>query len=369
MAIQSIEIIRGAIPLVTPFVTSYGSETGRNFLLVHIIGDDAEGWGECVALTDPLYSSEYIDGADVVIRKYLMSFIGPQTTSHEFSSAAMEINGHHMAKAAIESALLDYELRERSESLAQHLGVTRTSVPSGVSVGIHRSLDELVHTVDGYVTDGYQRVKIKIDKGYDIEPVRVLRESFGPELLLQVDANSAYSLDDTAHLSRLDEFNLLLIEQPFAQDDFASHIELARRIRTPICLDESITSFDLARTAVEIGACSVVNVKPGRVGGLHEAVRIHDYCRQHDVAVWCGGMFETGVGRAMNIAFAALPGCTLPGDISATSRYFRRDITPSVEIVDGHVEVPQGVGIGVTPTAEILDELATQRSTAWSSAS
>ena len=367
MAIQSIEIIRGSLPLVTPFVTSYGNESGRNFLLVHVIGDEAEGWGECVALTDPLYSSEYIDGADVVIRKYLVSFIGPHTTSHDFSSAASAINGHHMAKAAIESALLDYELRERNESLAHYLGVTRAAVPSGVSVGIHRSIDELIRTVNGYLTEGYQRVKIKIDKGYDIEPVRALRESFGSQLLLQVDANSAYSIDDVAHLSRLDDFNLLLIEQPFAQDDFVSHRDLARQVHTPICLDESITSFDLAKSAVEIGACSVVNVKPGRVGGLHEAVRIHDYCLEHDVAVWCGGMFETGVGRAMNIAFAALPGCTLPGDISATSRYFDRDITAPVELVDGHIAVPTGPGIGVTPIAETLDELATQRTTIWRS--
>lgn len=368
MAIQSIEIIRGSLPLVKPFVTSYGNESGRNFLLVHVIGDEAEGWGECVALTDPLYSSEYIDGADVVIRKYLVSFIGPHTTSHEFSSAASAINGHHMAKAAIESALLDYELRERNESLAHYLGVTRAAVPSGVSVGIHRSIDELIRTVNGYLTEGYQRVKIKIDKGYDIEPVRALRESFGPQLLLQVDANSAYSLSDTAHLSRLDEFNLLLIEQPFAQDDFVSHRELARKIRTPICLDESITSFELARTAVEIGACSVVNVKPGRVGGLHEAVRIHDYCLAHDVAVWCGGMFETGVGRAMNTVFAALPGCTLPGDISATSRYFDRDITTPVELTDGHIAVPAGPGIGVAPLDEILEDVVTQRDTVWRSA-
>lgn len=361
MAIQSIEIIRGSIPLVTPFVTSYGVETGRNLLYIHIVGDEAEGWGECVALTDPLYSSEYIDGADDVIRRYLLPMVGPQTTAQEFTNAAAAINGHQMAKAAIESALMDYELRARNESLAEFLGAIKTRVPSGVAVGLYSSIDELVATVAGYVSEGYQRVKIKIDKGNDLEPLRAVRSAFGNDLLLQVDANSAYSIADSDHLVKLDEFNLLLIEQPFAEGDLISHVELARHIQTPVCLDESITSLDLARTAVEMGACSVVNVKPGRVGGILEAKKIHDYCYSHDVALWCGGMFETGIGRAMNIAFAALPGCTLPGDISASRRYFQNDVTEPFELEDGFLVVPVGSGIGVSPIPAVLEAVATRR--------
>lgn len=361
MTIQSIEIIRGSLPFVTPIVTSYGTETGRNFLFVHIIGDESEGWGECVALTDPLYSSEYIDGADAVIRQYLLPMVTSTTTSREFADRAVSINGHHMAKAAVESALLDYELRAKGESLARFIGATRESVPTGVAVGIHSSIDGLLETVKHHLDEGYRRIKIKIDRGYDIEPVRALREAFGPDFLLQVDANSAYSLEDAAHLAQLDQFDVLFIEQPLGQDDLISHASLAKSIHTPICLDESITSFDLARTALEMGACSVVNVKPGRVGGLFEAIKIHDYCVKHDVALWCGGMYETGVGRAMNIAFAALPGCTLPGDISASSRYFVDDITEPFVINNGHIDVPAGPGIGVSPRREMLEKTATSR--------
>lgn len=363
MAIQSVEIIRGSIPLVTPFVTSYGVESDRNLLYIHIVGDAAEGWGECVALSDPLYSSEYVDGADEVIRRYLMPLVGSQTTAEEFNIAARAINGHHMAKAAIESALLDYELRIRNESLVHFLGATKTRVPSGVAVGIHPSIDDLLKTVEGHIAEGYQRVKIKIDKRSDIEPIRAVRAAFGNDLMLQVDANSAYSIADIAHLSQLDEFNLLLIEQPFAEGDLISHVELSRQLHTPICLDESITSLDLARTAVEMGACSVINVKPGRVGGVLEAKKIHDYCYSHDVALWCGGMFETGIGRAMNIAFAALPGCTLPGDISASRRYFREDVTQPFELEEGHLAVLTGAGIGVAPLPAVLDKVALRRDT------
>jgi O-succinylbenzoate synthase len=361
VAIQSIEIIRGSLPFVTPIVTSYGTETGRNFLFVHIIGDESEGWGECVALTDPLYSSEFIDGADEVIRRYLLPMVKRETTSREFAERAVSINGHHMAKAAVESALLDYELRAKGESLARFIGATRENVPTGVAVGIHSSIDGLLETVKSHLDEGYQRIKIKIDRGYDIEPVRALREAFGLGFLLQVDANSAYSLEDAAHLAQLDQFKLLFIEQPFAQDDLISHVALAKQIQTSVCLDESISSFDLARTAIEIGACSVINVKPGRVGGLFEAVKIHDYCVQHKVAMWCGGMYETGIGRAMNIAFAALPGCTLPGDISASGRYFVDDVTEPFVMVDGHIEVPTGPGIGVSPRPDMLEGTATSR--------
>ena len=361
MSIQSIEVIRGSLPLVSPFVTSYGTETHRHFLLLHVVGDEGDGWGECVALAEPLYTSEYIDGADEMIRRFFLPMVSPDITSEEFVLKASVINGHHMAKAAVETALLDYELRAQKISLAHHLGVTRSQVPTGVSVGIHRSLDDLIDVVGAYLDEGYQRIKIKIDKGYDIEPVRALRQTFGSDMLLQVDANSAYSLDDATHLQQLDEFGLILIEQPFAEGDLASHIALSRVLRTPVCLDESITSFQVARSAIEVGACSVINVKPGRVGGLIEAKKIHDYCYEHNVPVWCGGMFETGIGRAVNVAFAALPGCLLVGDISPTHRYFHDDITESFEMQDGYIDVPQGPGIGVSPVPASLDAFATSR--------
>ena len=359
MAIQSMEILRGSLPLVTPFVTSYGTETGRRFLLLHVIGDDGDGWGECVALAEPLYSSEYIDGADDVIRRFLLPLVSRETTVADFVQKSSAIKGHQMAKAAVESALLDYELRKEEKSLSQYLGAERTQVPAGVSVGMYPTLDDLVRVVGDYVTEGYQRIKIKIDKGFDIEPVRALRTAFGNELPLQVDANSAYTLDDAKHLSQLDEFGLLLIEQPFAEDDLVSHIELGRILQTPVCLDESVTSAQVARTVIEMGACSVVNVKPGRVGGIIEAKKIHDYCFTHDVPLWCGGMFETGIGRAVNLAFAALPGCTLVGDLSPTHRYFHDDIAEPVVMHDGFIDVPHGLGIGVTPTPGLLQKFTT----------
>lgn len=361
MAIQKIEIIRGSIPLVSPFVTSYGTEHERNLLYVHVIGDDADGWGECVALTDPLYTSEYVDGCDVMIRKYLLPMISAVSTVEDFLSRARSIRGHNMAKAAVENALLDYELQQKNISLAAYLGAARQRVPSGVSIGIQRSIDELLRVVGEYVAEGYVRVKLKIDKGRDIEHVRAVREEFGPDLLLQVDANSAYSVDDVKHLAKLDEFNLLLIEQPLPEEDLLGHAVVAKSIATPICLDESITSFDAAELALELSACSVINIKPGRVGGILEAKRIHDLCFSQDIPVWCGGMFESGIGRAANLALAALPGFTIPSDISASKRYFLQDITEPFELVDGHIDVPALPGIGVRPLPQVLDAVVSER--------
>ena len=259
-----------------------------------------------------------------------------------------------MSKACVEVALLDLHLRDQKISLAKFLGATKTSVPSGVSVGIQNSLNDLVRVVGDYLAQGYVRVKLKIEPGSDIELVRTVRKEFGDELLLQVDANAAYTVADAKHLKQLDEFNLLLIEQPLPEDDLAGHIELVRQIKTPVCLDESITSFDTARGALDLKACSIINIKPGRVGGYLEAKKIHDLCVSRGVPVWCGGMLETGIGRAANLALAALPGFTLPGDISASARYFARDITHPFVIENGHIAVPNTVGIGVEPLPEML---------------
>jgi O-succinylbenzoate synthase len=264
-----------------------------------------------------------------------------------------------MAKAALEMAVLDAELRSQQRSFGEALGAVHDRVPCGVSVGIMDSLDELVDAVTGYVEAGYRRIKLKIEPGWDVAPVAAVREQFGDALLLQVDANAAYQLSDARHLARLDPYDLLLIEQPLPEEEVLAHADLARELQTPICLDESITSARAAADAIRLGACRIVNIKPGRVGGYLEARRIHDLCQAHGIPVWCGGMLETGLGRAANVALAALPGFTLPGDTSASERYFTADITEPFVLDDGHLDVPTSPGLGVTPIADRLDEVTT----------
>jgi o-succinylbenzoate synthase len=363
--LRGVELRRIRMPLVTPFRTSFGTSTERDVLLVRVETQDVEGWGECVADASPLYSSEYVDGCIDVLRRFL---VPPMAERSHVSGAALApmlsmIKGHRMAKAALESAVLDAELREHGLSLAVHLGAVRQRVPAGVSVGITDSISALIDAVAGYVEQGYLRIKLKIEPGWDVEPVQAVREGFGDDLLLQVDANAAYRLADAAQLRKLDAFELLMIEQPLAAADLRGHAELVRQLRTPICLDESIDSAVRAADAITMRACSIVNIKPGRVGGLLEARRIHDLCLAQQIPVWCGGMLETGIGRAANVALAALPGFTMPGDTSASSRYYTEDITEPFELVDGHLRVPDGPGIGVTPLPHRLSEVTL--STEW----
>ena len=368
MKIESVDLVRIAMPLVSPFRTSFGTQTARDALLVRVKGPDADGWGECVAMNEPLYSAEYVDGAQDVIERFLLPRLmgAAETSAEQVAAQLAAVKGHPMAKAAVEMAILDAELRARGESLAAHLGAVAESVPSGVSVGITGSVDELIDVVGGYLEDGYVRVKLKIEPGWDVEPVRAVRERFGDDLLLQVDANAAYTVADARHLTKLDAFDLLLIEQPLPEDDIAGHAELARVVKTPICLDESITSAAAAADAIARGACSIVNIKAGRVGGYLEARRVHDVCAAHGVPVWCGGMLETGLGRAANVALAALPGFTLPGDISASDRYWHTDITPPFVLESGRIRVPTGPGIGVRPDPAVLSEVTTSvRSLPW----
>jgi O-succinylbenzoate synthase len=361
--IRQVELVRARIDLVSPFRTSFGTQTDRELLYVRVIDDDAEGWGECVAMSQPAYSAEYVDGCARVIERFLLPLIGPRATAEGFVEAARAIRGNLMAKAAVEAALLDRQLRLAGVSLAQYLGATKDRVASGVSVGIQPTIDDLIRVVAGYLDDGYLRIKLKIEPGADIEQVRAVRRAFGDDLLLQVDANAAYAVGDAEHLARLDEFNLLLIEQPLPEEDVVGHVELARALRTPICLDESITSWEVARGALDIGACSIINIKPGRVGGFIESKRIHDLCLGRGVPVWCGGMLETGVGRAANLALAALPGFTLPGDTSASNRYFVRDVTEPFILEDGHLRVPAVPGASRHPEPAILDEMVVDRTT------
>jgi O-succinylbenzoate synthase len=283
---------------------------------------------------------------------------GPPTAARKRPQVE-PVKGHPMAKAALEAAVLDAELRAAGRSFGDHLGAVTDRVPAGVSVGIHSSVPALLDAVDGYLAEGYLRIKLKIEPGWDVEPVRAVRERFGDDVLLQVDANTAYRLSDARHLAKLDDFGLLLIEQPLPEDDVRGHAALARQIRTPVCLDESIVSARAAADAIAIGACSIVNIKAGRVGGYLEARRVHDVCAANGIPVWCGGMLETGIGRAANVALAALPGFVLPGDTSASRRYYAQDLTEPFELEDGHLAVPAGPGVGREPLPEALAEFTT----------
>ncbi|HEY3713783.1 MAG TPA: o-succinylbenzoate synthase [Jatrophihabitantaceae bacterium] len=365
MKFEGVELRRIAMPLVAPFRTSFGTELDREVVLVRVVAADAEGWGECVAMSAPRYSSEYVDAAADVLRRFLVPALLalPDPDVYRAERAFARFKGHPMAKAALESAVLDVALRESGTSFGAFLGAVHDTVPAGVSVGIMDSVPELLNAVDGYLDEGYLRIKLKIEPGWDVAPVRAVRERYGAELLLQVDANTAYTLADARHLAKLDPFDLLLIEQPLPEHDLAGHASLAQLVRTPICLDESITSAAVAVHAISIGATRIVNIKPGRVGGYLEARRIHDVCAAHGIPVWCGGMLETGIGRAANVALAALPNFTLPGDTSASDRYYTRDITDPFLLEDGHVRVPTGAGLGVEPDPDALDAVTV--STEW----
>ncbi len=362
MKLCAVELRRVALPLVTPFRTSFGTETVRDVLLLRVETDTAEGWGECCAPSEPLYTSEYVDGCQQVLREHLLPrlFAVPDLDGAGVAEALRPVRGHRMAKAALEMGVLDAELRGRRESFAHRLGGVRTAVDCGVSLGIHSSTLALLAAVEQYLDQGYRRIKLKIEPGWDLEPVRAVRERW-PDIPLQVDANAAYTLADADRLAALDRFGLLLIEQPLPEEQLLAHARLAGMLKTPICLDESIVSAASAADAIALGACAIVNVKPARVGGYLEARRVHDVCLAQGIPVWCGGMLETGLGRAGNVALAALPGFTLPGDISASDRYYRRDVTPPFELHEGRLEVPSDAGLGVKVDLEFLDSITTAR--------
>ncbi len=367
ITIDAVELRRIELPLVTPFQTSFGTWTFRDILLVRVLatGPDGrvEGWGECVAGTQPLYSSEYTEACEDVSRDHLLPRLFASAVRHgaDVAAAFAEVQGHRMAKAAIESAVLDAELRAADVSLATHLGATVDRVPVGVSIGILPTLDDLVETAGRHLDEGYARIKIKIKPGWDVEPCRALRRAHGDDFGLQVDANAAYSPDDIAPLAALDEFGLLLIEQPYPEEMLLDNVDLVAAIDTPVCLDETIVSEAVAVDAIRLGATSIINIKPGRVGGHLAGKAIHDRCLAAGVPVWHGGMLETGVGRAPNLALAALPGFTLPGDISAADRYWHRDIVthPAILESDGTVLVPTGPGIGVDVDLDFLTSVTT----------
>jgi O-succinylbenzoate synthase len=359
-SIDLIRLHRIDMPLVRPFRTSFGTQTARDVLLVEMVSEGVSGWSECVAMEWPGYSAEYVDGAVDVLTEHLIPAVladralDPQRVHR----VLRRFQGHPMAKAALETAVLDAWLRQQGRSLADYLGAVRSEVDCGVSVGIPASLPALLDEVATYVDAGYRRIKLKIEPGWDVDAVRAVRATW-PDMPLQTDANQAYTRADAALLGAMDEFDLLLVEQPLPEDDLRGHALLAEQITTPVCLDESIISTATADTAIAFGAAGIINIKPGRVGGYLEAKAIHDLCLERDVPVWCGGMLETGIGRAANIALAALPGFTLPGDTSASSRYFATDITEPFVLEDGRLRVPTGPGIGVDPIPALLAEFTT----------
>jgi O-succinylbenzoate synthase len=358
--IDQIELRHISMPLVAPFETSFGREADRECILVVVRAEGLTGWGECVASPDPGYCYETIKTAWHVLSDFLI----PRVLGREFEDMRALIatwkwvRGHPLAKAGLQMAFWDLLAQECGASLQQVLRGQGDRVKVGVSVGIQESPQALVDRVRAYLADGYPRIKIKIKPGKDVEYARAVREAF-PDIPLQVDANSAYTLADAATIRAMDDLGLLLIEQPLGYDDIFDHAKLQAELKTPICLDESIHSPEHARWALEMNACRVINIKPGRVGGLFEATQIHNLCRERGVPVWCGGMLETGFGRAANLALASLPGFTLPGDISATDRYYHEDVAgPPFRLnPDGTIEVPHGRGLGVEPNWEVLERV------------
>ena len=351
MKIDRLELRLLKLPLVHFFETSFGRIDDKHFILVRVDGDGASGYGECVADVDPYYSAETNDTCWHIIADFVAPRVVGAAFAHprEVFPALRAIRGHHMAKAAVEMAAWDLHARQRGEPLARLLGGARERIASGVSIGIQPSVDALIANVERELAAGYRRIKIKIKPGWDVGPARAVRERF-PDISLMVDANAAYSLADADHLAELDAFDLMMIEQPLDYDDVADHAVLQRRLRTPICLDESIKTVGIARDAIQAGACRIINIKPGRMGGFAESIRLHDLCASHGVPVWHGGMLESGIGRAANLHLSTLPNFTLPGDVAASRRYFDPDlIEPPIDVAaDGTIAVPTGAGIGVS---------------------
>ena len=359
MKIDSITLYHIRLPLVTPFETSFGRIDHKECILVELRADDLIGFGESAVERDPGYNYETVGTAWHILKEFVAPLILGQDVldAADFQRRVAGIRGHHLTKAGVEMALWDLFGKRDGKSLKEMFGGEREKVEVGVSIGIQESASILARSAEGYVKQGYKRIKIKIKPGRDVKDTFAVREAF-PDIRLQVDANSAYTLETSDALQPLDQLDLLLIEQPLFEDDIWDHRKLQEKFKTPICLDESVISPRHARYAIEMKACRIINIKPGRVGGLSQGLEIHAMCRAQDMPVWCGGMLETGVGRASNLALASLPGFSLPGDISASDRYFSRDITHERFTLnsDSTINVPTGPGLGVTVDNGALQE-------------
>jgi O-succinylbenzoate synthase len=358
MRMHSLTLREIHLELVAPFETSMDRVTDRHIILVEANVDGIVGWGECTAGEAPFYSPEDTETAWHVIK----NFLWPMLKGKEFTSAAdvwsllEQVRGHNMAKAAVETAIWDAEAKQKGISLHKLLGGTLAEIPCGVSIGIKETLEELVTSVKKELAAGYQRIKIKIKPGKDLPQVQRLRQDF-PRIKLSVDANSAYRKDDWSLLKQLDGFYLMMIEQPLGWDDLYGHVEVQKGLQTPICLDECIHSYEQAEAAIKLGACKIINIKLGRVGGYTQAKKIHDLCQKNGIPVWCGGMLESGIGRAHNIAMSTLPNFSLPGDVSASKRYWHEDIiSPEVTVSSqGTIKVPTTPGIGFIPRQDTIE--------------
>ena len=366
MKIERVELRELRLPLVHFFETSFGRTTTRRIVLVKAQADGVTGWGEVTCGEQPFYSYETPETAWHILRDFLI----PWTLHKEWAAPGSvapcfrPIRGHNMAKAALENALWHVEAQQKNLPLAKLVGGTLDEIPCGVSIGIQNSVEELLDKIEREVAAGYQRIKVKVKPAWDVNVLDRIRHKF-PRLPLMADANSAYSPADTPHLKDFDRFYLMMIEQPLGWNDLLDHARLQKEISTPICLDESIHNADDARKALEIGAGKIINIKLGRVGGFTAAREVHDVCRARNIPVWCGGMLESGVGRAHNIAMSALPGFTLPGDVSASQRYWAEDIIdPAVTVsARGTIRVPEGVGLGYTPSVERIEKLTVRKET------
>jgi o-succinylbenzoate synthase len=364
MKIEKVELRYTKMELVSPFETSLGVELFEEHLIVRIDSGGVTGWGEVVVEPTPSYSYETLQTAWHILSDFLIpSILGKDFNSIEDAMAPYRwIRGHRMAKAGVEAALSDAFAKSKGISLSAFLGGTQNRVQVGVSVGLQASPEKLVQVVNEYLQDGYKRIKIKIAPGRDLELVKAIRKEF-PKIQLQVDANSAYTLNDIEMLQALDNYNLQLIEQPLGYDDIYDHSVLQRKLITPICLDESIYNVSDTKAAIALGSCKIINIKPGRVGGYRESIKIHDYCASQKIPVWCGGMDESGIGRAGNVALASLPNFILPGDISASKRYYKVDIVEPEFVInnDGTMNVPTKPGIGVEINLKELERVTVRK--------
>jgi O-succinylbenzoate synthase len=366
MKIETITLREIRMPLVHFFETSFGRVHSRRILLLTVDCDGVEGWGECVAAEDPFYSSEWIGTAWSTIKEYLAPAVlgRPLAAAHEVAALMAKVRGHRMAKAAIENAVWDAEAKQKQQPLWKLLGGTAREIQCGVSIGIQDSIEQLLDKIEIELAAGYRRIKVKVKPGWDIDVLERIRSRW-PDIVLSCDANSAYRLDEVEHLRKFDRFNLLMIEQPLWNDDIYYHARLQRELKTAICLDESIRHARDAAAAVETGACRIVNVKVGRVGGFSEARKVHDVCQDNNVPVWCGGMLETGVGRAHNIALSTMQNFRLPGDVSASKRYWAEDIIePEVEVsAQGAITVSDEPGTGYRIREDLIEKLAVRKET------
>jgi o-succinylbenzoate synthase len=358
ISIREVTLHRLVMRLIDPFTTSFGTFQDKEFFVIEMEDETgASGFGESVAFSSPWYSEETVETNKHMMEQFLIPLLLESPIEHpdEVSKRFESIRRNNMAKSALEGAVWDLYAKRNYKPLYKVLGGRKQQIDVGISIGIQPTASDLVHVVEGFVNEGYKRIKVKIKPGADYEMLKEVRRHF-PDILLMADANSAYTLDDIDTLKKLDELNLMMIEQPLSHDDIIDHAKLQSELATPICLDESIHTLEDARKAVELGSCKIINIKIGRVGGLTESKKIHDYCAQQGIAVWCGGMLEAGIGRAHNIALTTLPQFVLPGDTAASSRYWEKDIiVPEVIVENGVIHVPDKPGIGYEVNRQVLE--------------